>query len=164
MLRCKLSNPFDGNSTIIRDCRISPETAFWLFPHPVKSTTYKLHYCTKTRILGFFDSLYFNLNYSILDATTTYCNYLTITGLHWIQVWALYTEILYQSASFANNIFPTFLSLSPDAPKSWFGGLVLDDRTSLILPLSMSTPAAETGKTFRGLSDAWKEVKRVWKG
>jgi len=46
------------NVNYIRDCRKSPNCTFLLFPHLVKSTTYKSRLVAKLRVLGFFDSLY----------------------------------------------------------------------------------------------------------
>jgi len=42
---------------LIRDCRKSPDSVFWLFPHLVKSTTYKWWLVPQLKVLGFFDSL-----------------------------------------------------------------------------------------------------------
>ncbi len=54
----------------IRDCRKSPNCTFLLFPHLVKSTTYKSWLVAKLRVLGFFDSLYFNPHFAIWEPAT----------------------------------------------------------------------------------------------
>jgi hypothetical protein len=48
----------------IRNCRKSPEYSFLLFPHLVKSATYKSKNASKLLVRGFFDSLYFNAHFS----------------------------------------------------------------------------------------------------
>ena len=57
----------------IRDCRKSPNCTFLLFPHLVKSTTYKSRLVAKLKVLEFSDSLYFNPHFSSWEQATKFC-------------------------------------------------------------------------------------------
>ena len=59
----------------IRDCRLSPNCTFWLFPHLVKSTTYKSRLVAKLKVLGFFDRLLGRLVLGHLHSVLEVCCY-----------------------------------------------------------------------------------------
>ena len=55
---------------LLCNCRKSPEYSFLLFPHLVKSTTYKSRNGSKLLVRGFFDSLYFNPHFCFWSEAT----------------------------------------------------------------------------------------------